>query len=179
MPLVTSSSARSSNSFKVTVKIDMGNLPTLPEEMMSRLNAALVFHFKDAADAVIETVRGYLVRLEDEPLKNSLDGIGIHGYDTGAMSAGFKAALAEDVADLGVFYSIFDEEPYWTFVEFGHWTRAGTFWPGYHMVETALQERSGTIRQAAREAWYDTAVALALQARVPGSLGLIGLAGIA
>jgi hypothetical protein len=59
-------------------------------------------------------------------------------------------------------------------MEFGFHLKDGSFWPGYHMLETAIEENAGYIRQRVREAWEDTAIKLALEAKVAGGVGRLG-----
>lgn len=175
MPAVTSSAGRSGDSYRLIATIDMTTLPTLPERMSDHLTEALVFHLKDAAQRVVDVARGYLVRLEEPAVKVNDEGKPIHGYDTGLMYISLLYRLAEHMAMTGVYYDILsDEAEYWRFVEFGHFTQSGAWWPGYHMLEMAIKECAGYIRQRVREAWLDTARALAKEAHVPGHSGPLG-----
>ena len=68
-----------------------------------------------------------------------------------------------------MFYDLLSEEAhYWRYVEFGHWI-AGThqFWPGYHFLENSIRAHETRIRGAVREAWADTVMRLASEARAP------------
>jgi hypothetical protein len=160
------------------VSIDMGTMPTFPDRMIEQFRQSLMFHLQDAAQRVIDTARHYLVRLEESPVKINDEGIGIHGYDTGLMYTSLKYALAFQLLATGVYYDLFSEEAkYWRYVEFGHWVASGSgwwFWPGYHFLETAIEENAGYIRQQVREAWADTAIRLAMEAHVPGTSGRLG-----
>lgn len=175
MPAVTSSSGRRGESFRFIASVDMTNLPTLPERMDEHLKVALAFHLKDAAQRVVDVTRGYLVRLEEPAVKVNAEGKAIHGYDTGLMYISLLYKLVEDMLQSGVYYDILSEEAeYWRAVEFGHFTPSGNWWPGYHMLETAIHECAGYIRQRVREAWLDTARALARESHVPGHHGPLG-----
>lgn len=162
----------------LTATVDMTNLPTLPERLDDHLEKALMFHLADAAQRVIDTARHYLVRLEEPPVMYTEDGRDIHGYDTGLMYATLKYELALHLLWVGVYYELLSEEAaYWRYVEFGHWVRSANgwwFWPGYHFLETAIDQNAGYIRQRVREAWADTAIALAMEAHVPGTAGRLG-----
>jgi len=150
-------------SFVITVDADMLNLPTLPQRMDDHMQKALIFHLQDAAEKVIVTAQQSLVPG--------------HGYDTGRMHDSLIYALAEHLLETGVFYDLFSEEAYyWRYVEFGHWTRGGNFWPGYHFLENSLRLHEATIRTSVRAAWHDTAIALAAEARAPwaGAIGSLG-----
>lgn len=175
MPSVSSTHSRSGgDSFKFSVSIDMTNLPTLPERLDEHFQAALAFHLKDAAQRVVDVARGYLVNLKEPAVKVNAEGKPIHGYDTGLMYISLLYRLQEHLAT-GVYYDILsDEAEYWRWVEFGHFTQSGAWWPGYHMLETAIIECAGYIRQRVREAWLDTARALAREAHVPGHRGPLG-----
>lgn len=142
--------------FAARVDIELFNLPTLPERMFDHLSEALIFHVKDAAEAVIDTAQQQLVPG--------------HGYDTGLMHDTLTAALAEHLLATGVYYDLFSAEAYyWRWVEFGHWMVNGQFWEGYHFLETSLKAHEATLRRAVREAWQDTAIKLAFEARAATS----------
>jgi hypothetical protein len=136
----------------VSTSIEMFNLPTLPERMHDHLQRALRFHLKDAAERVITTAQQSLTPG--------------HGYDTGRMRDSLTYALAEHLLETGVYYDLFSEVAhYWRWVEFGHWMVNGEFWPGYHFLENAMRTHEGFIRSTVREAWQDTATALAAESR--------------
>jgi hypothetical protein len=143
--------------FGVHASVDMLNLPTLPERMHERLTQALVFHLKDAAEAIIEDARLQLVPG--------------HGYDTGLLSETLTYDLAAGLLATGVYYDLLSREAeYWQWVEFGHWVmnaRQPWFWPGYHYLENAIGMNIPKITRSVRAAWADTAIALAAEARVP------------
>ena len=164
--------------FTFEASVDMTTLPTLPERMDDAFEHALMFHLEDAAQRVIDTTRGYLVRLEEPPVKVTAGGREIHGYDTGLMYVTLRYQLAFHLLTSGVYYDLFSSEArYWRFVEFGHWFRSADgwmWWEGYHMLETAIEENAGYIRQRVREAWADTAIQLAMEAHKPGSRGRLG-----
>jgi len=164
------------------------NVATLPDRLARHFQHALIFHLEDAAQRVVDTARGYLVRLEEPPRMVNSAGREIHGYDTGQMYVSLKYDLMEPLLMLGVFYELLSEEAdYWRFVEFGHWVFSASgpwFWPGYHFLATAIEANEGYIRQRCREAWADTAIVLAMEARVTAAEGRLaltrnrGLAGI-
>lgn len=138
--------------FAVTVDIEEFNLPTLPDRMADTLRDALIFHLKDAAERVIGDAQAQLVPG--------------HGYDTGLLHDSLTYRLAEHLLATGVFYDLLSEQAYyWRWVEFGHWTTAGNWWEGYHYLENAILANEGYIRRTVREAWADTMVKLAAQAR--------------
>lgn len=148
----------SQRGFSMTVKVEADALMTIPDRLTDALDKALIFHLAEAAQKVIDTTRHYLVRLSEPPVKDN-----IHGYDTGLMYVSLKAELMEHLAATGVFYELLsDEAKYWRWVEFGHWMANGQFWPGYHMLETAIEDNAPAIRQAVRAAWGD---AVAVTAR--------------
>lgn len=162
----------------VVFKIEpqFGALDSLPERAMDHFNEALIFHLKDAAQRVIDTVRQYLVRLEEPAVKTGVGGRPIHGYDTGLMYVSLKNELVVDLLATGIFYELLsDEAKYWREVEFGHWMSNGQWWPGYHMLETAILENAPYIRSRCREAWQDAAIKLGAEARVPGITGQLGI----
>jgi hypothetical protein len=138
--------------FGITVAIEEFNLPTLPDRMADVLQEALIFHLKDAAEAVISDAQMQLVPG--------------HGYDTGLLHDSLVYRLAEHLLATGVFYDLLSEQAYyWRYVEFGHWTTAGNWWEGYHFLENAILMNEGHIRRTVREAWADTMVKLAAEAR--------------
>lgn len=163
MPVVSSMiSGHGKPGMTFTVKVDLRDLMTASDRLVDALNPALVFHLAEAAQRVIDTARRYLVRLEEAPVKNN-----IHGYDTGLMYVSLKAALMEHLAASGVYYELLsDDAKYWRWVEFGHWMANGEFWPGYHMLETAIEENAGFIRQKVREAIGDAVATTARASKV-------------
>jgi len=157
---------------KFTVDVEFGDLPTLPDRLGDAFDHALIFHLGDAAQRVIDTTRSYLVRLNEPAVMTNAEGKEIHGYDTGLMYVSLKYELARELLHTGVFYELFsDEAKYWRYVEFGFHRRDGSWWPGYHMLETAIEENEGYIRQRVREAWADTAIHLAMEAHHPSAIG--------
>lgn len=170
----------SNRSVTFSAEVDMGNLGTLDERMVGHLNRALIFHLEDAAQRLISRVRQWLVRLEQAPVKVSIAGTEIHGYDTGVMYVSLRYGLVEHLLAVGVFYDLDagDQADYWRFVEFGHWylTKMGwQWWEGYHFFETAIDDEAGYIRQQVREAVADTMIKLASEASVPGGQGQLGI----
>lgn len=162
------------------VSIDMGNLPTLPERADKHMKSALVFHLRDAAEAIIEAAKLSLFKPGDFPMHK-------HGVDTGLLRESLTFQLVEGLLAVeGVFYDLMSEEAeYWKWVEFGHWvTNAQTpwFWPGYHYLEGAIRTMGLTaIRRSVRAAWSDAMVQLAAEARtanpMTGSVGPSALLG--
>jgi hypothetical protein len=145
----------------ITVTIDTSSLDLLPERMDAHLKRNLELRLAEAARKVIEDAQ-----LQLQPG---------HGYDTGLLHDSLTYELMRLTTD-GVFYELgSDQAAYWQYVEFGHMTRSGNFWPGYHMLENALRMNEAYIRQKVREAWADTALMLAAEARtlphVPGIYG--------
>lgn len=172
MPIVKSDSTYTGDAFAFTARVDMGNLPTLPERLDTTFHEALIWHLADAAQRVIDTTRHYLVRLEEPAVMVGAGGKPIHGYDTGLMYVSLRYKLAEHLAATGVYYELLsDEAEYWRWVEFGHFMANGEFWQGYHMLETAIRANEGYIRSQVRAAWADTAQILAREAKVPGIVG--------
>ncbi len=142
--------------FAISCDVELFNLPTLPDRMANHLQKALIWHLRDVAESVVAMAQQSLVPG--------------HGYDTGLLHDTLTFALAEHLLETGVYYDLFSEVAYyWRWVEFGHWI-AGTnsFWPGYHMLENALIAHETKIRGAVREAWQDTVIKLAAEARAPG-----------
>ena len=141
--------------------IDMGNLPTLGDRMADTFRYYLIIRLREAAEIIIERAKAKLVPG--------------HGYDTGLMHDTLVAKLvgaleASMPSGDGVYYDLeSDEAWYWVFVEFGHMLRDGNWWPGYFFLTSTVIESESLIRQRVREAWGDTVVALAAQARVGGT----------
>lgn len=177
-PRILSGSQRDSGGFRFTASVDMGTLPTLPDRMADYFNKALVFHLEDAAQRVIDTARGYLVRLSEPAVKVNAEGKEIHGYDTGVMYVSLRYQLMTALLVTGVYYELLsDEAKYWRSMEFGFHLHNGDWWPGYHFLETAIEENAGYIRQRVREAWADTAIHLAMEAHRTGAVGALGFTG--
>ena len=138
-----------------SVRLDFFNLPSLPDRLARYLQDALVWHLRDVAESVIHMAQQSLVPG--------------HGYRTGLLRNSLIHSLAEHLLATGVYYDLFSEEAYyWRWVEFGHWIAGtNTFWPGYHFLENSLRAHESRIRRAVREAWQDTAIKLASEARAP------------
>lgn len=148
----------------ITATIELPGSLTLPDRMVTVLHERLKVRMAEAADAVIEDARMQL-----QPG---------HGYDTGLLHESLTKELvdtflgAANGAEEGVFYDLGSHEaPYWVYVEFGHLTRAGNWWEGYHYLENAIAMNRTTIRRLAYEAWADTIVILAGQSRA--NLGIL------
>lgn len=162
--------------FSVSVEVDMGNLPTLPERMTEHLIAALEFHLKDAADIVIHRAQAKLLPLGHEPgeiVGPHVDAPG--GLDTGKLRDTLKAELVHEMAAGIVAYDLLsDEAEYWQWIEFGHWVVAQKpwFWQGYHMLASSLAESVPAIMRSVRAAWADTAIALAEESSTAGLRGM-------
>lgn len=146
--------------FALEVSFDLLNLPTLPERMDESLHRNLVRRLGQAADHVID--------LAQAQLKPG------HGYDTGLMHDTLVKRLGTVFE--AVFYDLLsDQAYYWQWVEFGHWTVAGNWWEGYHFLEGAVIASEAHIRSKVVEAYRDTVMELAIQARVPGFMnGVLG-----
>lgn len=155
-----------------TCSVDMLNLPTLPTRMEAHLKERLIWHLKDACEAI---ERDASLHARDLPHEKGAV-VGPHkdapgGYDTGTMVGSFTHDLVEYLLSTGVFYDISSEEAdYWTYVEFGHWVNSkdgAWFWGGYHLLEDSIHRNRKAIIRACREAWHDTAILLAAEARTP------------
>lgn len=174
-PRLLSQGTRDGASFRWDVSIDMGDLPQLPDRLGDTFEKALIFHLEDAAQRVIDTARHYLVRLSEPAVKTNADGKEIHGYDTGVMYVSLRYKLAMALLVTGVYYELLsDEAEYWRYMEFGFTKANGEWWPGYHFLETAIEENAGYIRQRVREAWADTAIMLAMESHRTSSVGQLG-----
>jgi hypothetical protein len=148
--------------FGFTVSVDMGNLMTLGVRWEAALHLALVNRMEEAADHIIAEAR---MKLQPG-----------HGYDTGRMYDSLVATLVSQSEHLLVEYELHAGEDayYWWWVEFGHMTTAGNWWPGYYFLSsTVLEERSYIFRKV-QEAVHDSIVALAAWAHVdiPGLPGI-------
>lgn len=148
----------------INTKVEMGNLPTLPERADEHLKEALVFHLRDAAESIIEAAKLSLFKPGDFPVHK-------HGVDTGRLRESLTYQLVEELlSNEGVFYDLLSEEAeYWKWVEFGHWVvnaKTPWFWPGYHYLEGAIRTVGlRVIRRAVRAAWSDAMVKLAAESR--------------
>lgn len=158
---------------RFNVEVEVGNLITLGIRMEETLRFTLTRRLGEAAADIIAKARAKLQVKPDDVV--TPDG-NIYGFDEGLMYASLTARLVESVT--GVYYDL--EAPganYWVFVEFGHMLRNGAWWPGYHFLSGTVAENEDMIRQKVREAWFDTTVILAAQARVMGTKGTGGFGG--
>lgn len=141
-------------------RIDMGNLLTLDTRMEEALHRHLMRFFGEGAQLVIERAQSKLYPG--------------HGYDTGLMQSTLTAKLVDTYMGslrAAVAYDLeSDQADYWVWVEFGHMTRAGNWWPGYHFLTSSVVEMEGVLRQKVMEAWAATVLELAGQAAVGGVL---------
>lgn len=158
--------------FTFTYELDTLNLRTLPERMDEHLKERLKWHLKDACEAIIRDAGNHARDLPHEPgevVGPHIDEPG--GYDTGKMVATLEANLVEALLERGVFYDLLSEDAeYWQWVEFGHWVmnaKQPWFWQGYHLLEDSVVRNHGRIKRALREAWHETAILLASEARTP------------
>lgn len=142
---------RSNRWFDFTIAIDMGNLMTLGARMEAAIHDALVIRMAEAANKVLTEAK---MRLQPG-----------HGYDTGRMHDALTARLVSTFEDGAVAYSLEagDEAPYWVFVEFGHMTRGGSWWAGYHFLTGAVMDNQGYITNKANQAIRDAIGVLAIQ----------------
>jgi hypothetical protein len=146
-----------SRSFKFDVSIDELGLATLPDRMAESLHRHLETRLNEVAHKIIATAQASLVPG--------------HGYDTGLLHNSLIARLVAEAE--GIFYDLLSERAhYWQWVEFGHHLRNGGWWEGYHYLEEAVIANEGSIRQAIREAFYDTVQDLAMESRFLGAVGL-------
>src|SRR5450759_3952886 len=94
----------------ISVSVDMGNLPTLPERMTTYLVAALEFHLRDACEVVIYRAQAKLRPLGHAPGEitgRHVDRPG--GLDTGKLRDTLKYELAHEMAVGIVAYDLFSD----------------------------------------------------------------------
>lgn len=141
--------------------VDMGGLMTLGDRMEEAFHRHLVRTFGEGARLVVERAQSKLYPG--------------HGYDTGLMQATLTAKLVEGYMNslrAAVAYDLeSDEADYWVWVEFGHMTRSGNWWPGYHFLTSSVVEMEGVLREKVAEAWHETVIELAGQAAIGGLVG--------
>lgn len=139
-------------SFHATV--DMGSLLSLGPRMEMSLKENLTEHLRNVCWEIVNRAQSKLYPG--------------HGYDTGLMQKTLQAKLVTGFLDAMVAYDLeSDDAFYWVFVEFGHMTRSGNWWPGYHFLTESVMEMEADIRDAIRMAWNQTVVDLAMQGHVP------------
>ncbi len=135
-----------------TVEIDMGNLWTLGIRWEAALRIALAIRLGEAADFIVNRAKSKLYPG--------------HGVDTGKMQASLHKSLVLAAEDWMVAYDL-EGDPvdtyYWVFVEFGHMTRAGNWWPGYHFLSSTLMESEALIKAKVFQAMMDTYAVLIAQ----------------
>lgn len=130
----------------------LNELHTLPDRLTRHYQAALVISMAWAADKIIDTAQQQLVPG--------------HGYDTGRLHDSLTKELVKIGLGAGVFYVLTsDAADYWEYVEFGHVTSAGNWWPGYHFLGQAVDAHRSTIIQAAASAWVVTAGRLSVESK--------------
>lgn len=145
----------------VTVDIDMGNTMSLGLRMQQHLRQRLIVRMKEAADVIVLRAKSKLVPG--------------HGYDTGLMHDSLTAALVNASEDYIVAYDLGAGDSgtygkgayYWVFVEFGHMTMAGNWWPGYHFLSSTLLENESLVVAKVKQAIADTMDILAREAVKP------------
>lgn len=147
--------------FNLTIDIDYGNMMTLGPRMEAAIHVALIKRIEEAATYVLAQSK---LRLQPG-----------HGYDTGLMYDSLVATLVSHFEEGQVAYDLeAPEAPYWVYVEFGHMTRGGNWWEGYHFLSGALADNWGYVVRKANDAVRDAIVVLAMEARydIPGMPGI-------
>lgn len=152
---------RGARYFGITAEVDMGNLWTLGARWEEALRGALERRLGEACDHIVNKAKSKLVPG--------------HGYDTGLMHDSLHKALVEAVDDWMVAYDL-EADPidvyYWVFVEFGHMTSAGNWWPGYHFLSSSVMESEALIKAKVNAAMADAMGILMAQARLDSALGI-------
>jgi hypothetical protein len=147
---------RGNRLFGFTVEIDMGNLMSLGVRWESMLRERLVHRMGEAADVIIMRAHGKLVPG--------------HGYDTGTMAESLRRVLVHGIEQNIVAYDL-EADPYeayyWVFVEFGHMTVGGNWWPGYYFLSSTLMENEALIAAKAKQAMAETVTMLAMTKQLP------------
>lgn len=148
-PPLTGFVPRSRRWMSLDTVIDMGNLPTLGDRMVSAMRVALIARLGVVARLVVMRATTKLTPG--------------HGVDTGLMQQSLVATLvaAAEAMDYVAYDLESHEADYWVWVEFGHMMANGQFWEGYRFLTSSVMEMEPQIRQAVREAFADTVVALA------------------
>lgn len=143
--------------FGFTAEVDMGNLMSLGPRWEAVLHERLTHRMGEAAGIIVDRAKSKLVPG--------------HGYDTGAMHDSLVHILVHGMERNIVAYDL-EADPYdtyyWVFVEFGHMTRAGNWWPGYHFLSSTLMENEVLIQAKVRIALAESVVVLTQQSRVSG-----------
>lgn len=143
---------RSGRLFGITAEIDMGQLMTLGVRMEVALRVSLAIRLGEAADFIVQRAKGKLVKG--------------HGLDTSKMRDSLRKVLVDAGEKWIVAYDLGADPAqadYWVFVEFGHMTRGGNWWPGYHFLSSTLMENEVTIRAKVAQAMVDATMAMAAQ----------------
>lgn len=142
----------------VTADVDLMGLERVPDEFMFNLHVHLEDRLSEVCDKVISDA---MMQLQPG-----------HGYETGRMHDTLVSRLVEEVEGMwseGVFYDLLsDEAPYWVYVEFGHMTRAGNWWVGYHFLENAVLANTAFLDVKVAEAVFDTFADMGMAASVEG-----------
>jgi hypothetical protein len=146
-------SPRSSRWVSFHARVDMGDLPILGDKMAEVMKVNLTEHLRKVAMEVVNRAQSKLYPG--------------HGFDTGQMSRTLTAKWVDGLMDAVAYDLESDDAFYWVFVEFGHMTRAGNWWPGYHFLTESIMEMEADIRDAVRMAWNQTVVDLAGMQHVP------------
>jgi hypothetical protein len=145
----------------INIEIDMGNTMSLGERMADHLRHFLEVRMGEAAEVIVMRAKSKLVPG--------------HGYDTGLMHDSLTAALVNASEDYIVAYDLGAGDSgtygsgayYWVFVEFGHMTTAGNWWPGYHFLSSALLENEALVMSKVKQAIADTMGALSKEVVKP------------
>lgn len=150
---------------KWEVTIDMLALPLLPDRLAAVYHEALVVRLGEAAHAVVELAKS---KLKMKPAGVITPDGNIYGLDTGKMHDTLTATLVSAAEGMDeVAYDLESPEAdYWIWVEFGHMLRSGVWWPGYRFLSTSVEESSAAIVAAIRQSWYDTIIAMGMEARI-------------
>jgi hypothetical protein len=128
-------------------------LNTLPDRMERYFHEALMVTVPPAVDAVINNAKSQL-----QPG---------HGYDTGRLHDSLTKEIISSALAMGVIYSLqSDEADYWASMEFGFMHVGGTFFPGYHFFQNAINANRGRLGKAAWQAWRVASARLAAEAMI-------------
>lgn len=128
-------------------------LNTLPNRMERYFHEALLVTVPPAVDAVIRHAQSQL-----QPG---------HGYDTGLLHDTLTKQIISSALSMGVIYSLqSDQADYWASMEFGFMHVGGSFFPGYHFFQNAINANRGRLGKAAWQAWRVASARLAAEAMI-------------
>jgi hypothetical protein len=146
---------RKSRYFGFTAEVDMGNLMTLGVRWEPILHERLTHRLGEAAGIIVERAKAKLFKPGG-------------GIDTGRMYASLHHALVSGIERGMVAYDLEagQDAYYWVFVEFGHMTVGGNWWPGYHFLSSTLMENDALISAKVRIAMAESVVILGQTARI-------------